>query len=156
MTCDHSRGQPMIISRGRSLRPQAGMALLEVLVAVGLLAIGALAVLVVNGSLIAASTVGHQRAEAALLAQELIVMATTDPANAGCYANRGNTSCPSGVARSRLQDWQARVTDRIPGLLTDGAVAEYSADQTFVVTVQWRSARSAETRNLRLATHLGG
>jgi type IV pilus assembly protein PilV len=136
-------------------RQQSGMALLEVLVAVTLLAVGALGVLVVNGTLIAASTVGHQRAEAALLAQELIVMVTTDPAQAGCYATSGNTVCASSLARARRDDWQARVRARIPGALAEGVSADYAADQSFTVTLQWRSARSDQTRNLRLATHLG-
>ncbi len=134
---------------------QSGMALLEVLVSDSLLAVGALAVLVVNGALIAASTVGHQRAEAALLAQELIVMVTTDPAQAGCYATLGNTSCSSSLARQGREDWLTRVRARVPGVIAEGVSADYAADQTFTVTVQWRSARSDQTRNLRLATHLG-
>jgi Tfp pilus assembly protein PilV len=142
-------------ARSRPRSVQAGLALLEVLISVTLLAIGALAVLVVNGSLIAASTVGHQRAEAALLAQELIVMATTDPTQAGCYATVGQTACASSLARQGLENWQARVRARIPGVLAEGVSSEYAADQTFTVTVQWRSARSDQTRNLRLATHLG-
>lgn len=144
--------------RDRLRRPPSlarGSALLEVLISVGLLAVGAMAVLLVNSTLIASSTVGYQRAEAALLAQELVVMASTDPGNAGCYATSGSTACSSEVASQRREEWQARVANRLPGLLSDGVVAQYDSDQTFMVTLQWRSARASEIRNLRLATHLG-
>ena len=153
-----SRGQCTRLGASRSVvLASAGFALLEVLISVGLLATGALAVLAVNSALIATATVSHQRAQASLLAQELVVMVTTDATQAGCYATIGNTTCPSTAARARLQDWQDRVQSSLPGVLADGGIsAEFGADRSFVVTVQWRSARSTETRNLRLATHLGG
>lgn len=141
----------------RAVVTQAGFALLEVLISVALLATGAMAVLAVNSTLISTATVSHQRAQASLLAQELVVMAATNAAQAGCYATTGNTTCTSTAAQAQLQDWQDRVQSSLPGVLPSGGIdVELGADRTFIVTVQWRSARSTETRNLRLATHLGG
>jgi len=136
-------------------RSAGGFALIETLVSSAVLGMGVIGLLFVNGFLIASATVGNQRLAASLLADELITMAQTDPANAGCFANTVTTTCTSPAAGQFLTDWSARVTASLPGASSLPPVVEMRVDRTFTVTLQWRQKDSGLTRNHRVATQIG-
>lgn len=141
--------------RPRSARASRGVALIEALVAVTVLAIGVLGTLYFQGFVMSSATVSSQRLEASLLADELIAMAHSDTANAGCYANTGVTACGSATAAAYMADWTARTLARLPGAASHLPVVNYAADRTFTVTLQWVQKDGAVVRNHTMATQIG-
>jgi type IV pilus assembly protein PilV len=136
--------------------PQQGFALVEALISVVVLAIGVMGLLYFQGFLISSATVGNQRVEASLLAEELVSMASADPINAGCYANSGVTTCASAGARDYLTAWVLRATARLPGADTLPPTAVLANDRTYTVTLQWKQKDGGTIRNHRVATQIGG
>lgn len=131
-----------------------GFALIEALVSIVVLAVGVVGLLITSGFLVTATTVSNQRLSAALLADELIAMAQADPANAGCYATSGVTTCASASAAQFRNAWVQRVQNELPGAVTLPPAVQWGVDRTFTVTVQWRQPDSGLTRNHRVATHI--
>ena len=133
---------------------QSGLALIESLVGVLVLAVGVLGALYFQGFMVAAATGSTQRIEASLLAEELVAMALSDAANAGCYALSGTTTCASPSASAYLSTWQARVMSSLPGADSLAPSVQFAADRTFTVTLQWRQKETGTVRNHTLATQI--
>ncbi len=136
--------------------PQQGFALVEALISVVVLAVGVMGLLFFQGFLISSATVGNQRVEASLLAEELVSMASADPINAGCYANSGVTTCASAGARDYLSAWELRAKARLPGAAALPPTAVLANDRTYTVTLQWMQKDGGTIRNHRVATQIGG
>lgn len=139
----------------RGARASRGVALIEALIALTVLAVGVLGTLYFQGFVMSSATVSSQRLEAALLADELIAMAHSDTANAGCYANAGVTACGSAAAAAYMADWTARALARLPGAASHLPVVNFAADRTFTVTLQWVQKDGAVVRNHTMATQIG-
>lgn len=135
-------------------RAQSGVALIEALISFLILAIGILGVLYFQAFLISSMTVNGQRAEATILADELISMAQTDPANAGCLANAGNLACGSANAAAFFQQWLARAAQRLPGAAQLAPIVTHDADRTFTVALRWRQKDGGIERNHLVRTQL--
>lgn len=151
-------------ARTRAARPpmpaaghgQRGVALIEALIGVAVLAIGVLGSLYFQGFMVSSNTVSGQRMEAAMLAQELIAMASSDADNVGCYATVGGGACGSPQATTYLLDWLARASARLPGAAANPPSVELLADGTYTVTLRWKQKDGGTIRNHRVATQIGG
>jgi type IV pilus assembly protein PilV len=155
MNCSPARPRPR---PARSTRPrrvdQSGLALVESLVGLLVLAVGVLGALYFQGFMVAAATGSTQRIEASLLAEELVAMAHSDAANAGCYALTSTAPCASPSASAYLSTWRARVMSSLPGADSLEPTVQFSADRTFTVTLQWRQKETGTVRNHTLATQI--
>lgn len=89
-------------------RPHGGFALIEILVAILLFALGVLALVGLQGSLTRAQTDAKVRTDAAALASELIGQMWGDLTNLSAYSG---DSC---AAHPRCQAWQSKVATALP------------------------------------------
>lgn len=106
--------------------PARGFALLEVLVALIICAIGVLGVVGLQGAMTRAQTATGFRGDAAYLAQQLIGGMWVDRNNLAAYAT---ANC--GPA---CNDWRSRVASRLPG----GSATVTVDTTTGVVTIEIR------------------
>ncbi len=150
------RGRPARRAAGAVPAAQRGVALIEALIGLMVLAIGVLGSLYFQGFMVSSNTVSTQRMEAAMLAQELIAMASSDVDNVGCYATAGGGGCGSAQAGTYLADWLARATARLPGASANPPTAVLQADGVYTVTLFWIQKDGGTTRNHRVATQIGG
>lgn len=137
-------------------RLQRGVALIEALIGLMVLAVGVLGSLYFQGFMVSSNTVSLQRMEAAMLAQELIAMASSDPANVDCYATGGGGGCASGQASAYFADWLGRVATQLPGAAANPPTAVLQAGGVYTVTLFWIQKDGGITRNHRVATQIGG
>jgi type IV pilus assembly protein PilV len=89
-------------------RRLGGVALIEILVAILLFALGVLALVGLQGSLTRAQTAAKVRTDAAALASEVIGQMWGDLANLSAYSG---TSCAS---HARCKEWQNKVATALP------------------------------------------
>nr|WP_314539578.1 prepilin-type N-terminal cleavage/methylation domain-containing protein [uncultured Massilia sp.] len=117
-------------------RAQQGIALVEVLVAAVLLAIGVLGALGLQARSQGALADAGMRAEAVIAANKLLGIMALDQANLAAYA-----LAPGGQPDERLQAWYAETRSRehIPGAAVEVEVApDAAAGRTEVsVTISW-------------------
>jgi type IV pilus assembly protein PilV len=110
------------------VRPVRGFMLLEALVALLIFAFGVLGIVGLQASMTKAQTQSKSRADASLLAQQVIGAMWVDSANLPNYAS---ASC-AGYAR--CNDWMTRVGGLLPNAVT--AIAFPTATEV-QVTIQW-------------------
>jgi type IV pilus assembly protein PilV len=120
----------------RTQRTQRGIALVEVLVAAVLLAIGVLGALGLQARSQGALADAGMRAEAVIAANKLLGIMALDQANLAAYA-----IAPGEVPDERLAGWYAETRSRahIPGAQVQVTVApDAGANRTEVaVTISW-------------------
>ena len=113
------------------LKRQRGATMLEILVAVLVLAIGILALVGLQAKAITSTSDAKYRVEAATYADELIGMMWADRTNRASYAT---FSDPSGVA----QAWRTRVMNGLPGAGVPVITMTGTATDALVsVTLTW-------------------
>lgn len=124
------KGPTMTPSRSPHPRARAqGFALIEILVAVLLFALGVLALVGLQGSLTRAQTDAKVRTDAAALASEAIGQMWADTTNLSLYTS---TSCAS---HPRCKAWQEKVAASLPSGNSTITVTASSGDVE--VSVQW-------------------
>ena len=106
-----------------------GVALIEVLVAMLIFMLGVLGLVGLQGSMTRAQTESKVRADAALLAGELIGRMWSDLTNMATYSGSG---CAS---QARCKEWQSKVASSLPG--GTGAVTVDASTGDVAVTVTW-------------------
>jgi type IV pilus assembly protein PilV len=124
---------------------QAGMSLIEVLVATVIFAIGILGLLSANATAFSAYSDAKFRVDAALLADRLISEAWVDRANLAAYAYGGSAS---GTTSTRISPWLGELQRLLPG--ADAVVA--IAGTSINVTVSWQTPNGDRHQHVTVAT----
>ena len=128
--------------RGRG--QQAGVMLLEALIAILIFSVGILAIVGMQATAIQDMGEAKYRTEAAFLANRIVAemwgSMGTNPAqvqaNLGAYAYAGSGTPPPMIA-----DWVGTVQDRLPGANDFPPIIAVGAANDVTVTVRWRAAR---------------
>ena len=125
---------------GARPRRQAGLSLVEVLVALVLLSIGLLGLAGLQASGMRVGQGSIHRSQAAQLAHDMLERLRANVAHAGAYNLDLNDAAPdcSGVAACDLRDWRLRLQALPAGT---GAVTVSGSQAT--VLVQWDDSRGA-------------
>ncbi len=142
-------GAPAVGSK-RCVRGQTGLALIEAMVAVLIFAIGLLSALKLQADSTTRSTDALYRAEATMLAHEIIGTIWTDRANISSYAHNpsGGTECAptaSASANANVLRWLGEFTTAgngryLPGATSSNQQITVDASTPPIVTVKicWR------------------
>ena len=126
--------------------PQRGFMLLEVLVAIVILALGVLGAVGLQARATAALSNAGARADATIAAEKLVGMMWTDQANLASYAYN---SAGGGGVPVALTDWVQETQAQLPNatfLITVTPAAAPSTASQVSVTLGW-TRRSGETAN---------
>ncbi len=125
---------------GARSRQQAGLSLIEVLVAVVLLSVGLLGLAGLQASGMRVGQSSIHRSQAAQLAHDMIERMRANVANAGAYDLALGDAAPAcaNVAACDLRDWRLRLQSLPAGT---GAVTVSGPQAT--VLVQWDDSRGA-------------
>jgi len=121
-------------------RRQAGLSLIEVLVAVVLLSIGLLGLAGLQASGMRVGQSSIHRSQAAQLAHDMIERMRADVAHAGAYELELGAAAPpcASVASCALLDWRLRLR-----VMPAGTGAVTVNGQQVTVLVQWDDSRGA-------------
>lgn len=125
-----------------TVKRQAGVSLVEILVALVVLSVGLLGMANLQAAGLRANHNAYLRSQAVILAQDIAdrMRANRPPALAGDYdIALDATASGSGVAVDDLEDWKAALATRLPA--GDGAVAV--ANGVATVTIEWDDSRGA-------------
>lgn len=128
-------------------RQAAGFSLLEVLVALVIFSLGALALLRLQATAVRMSTDARQRTEAAFLADQLVArILVSDPATVADMSHRpvGDAPCTPSGARSThpaIVDWLQQVQAAFPRATVDEQQVTVTGTPPSILTVRlcWRS-----------------
>lgn len=132
-----------------TLRQQAGVALLEVMIAVILLGIGLLGAIGLQARSYSALADAGQRAEATIQADKLVAMINTDVANIGSYALAAN-----GTPAAALAPWVAETRTLIPGATAVVVVAQQGTRWRVDITIAWRRKQGSDTNTHRVTAYV--
>jgi len=126
-------------------RQQHGVLLLEGLVAILLFSFAVLALVGLQARMVSAQTDSKFRADAGLLANELLARMWSDtPTKTGVNTYNG-LAC---AANARCKDWQDKVASQLPN--GRGSVLVDATSQMVTVTVNWKQgSETAHTYSLR-------
>ena len=111
---------------------QAGVALIEVMVSILMLALGVLAIVGLQATMNANATDAKYRAEASFLADEVVGQMWVDQSNLGKYAIASG-SCTN--THAGCTNWLNKVSARLPG--GDATVVVNGFEVT--ITVTWKT-----------------
>ena len=135
-------------------RRQRGIAMLEALLAIVLLAIGVIGTIGLQARSVSALADAGQRAEAAIAANKLLGVMNTDFANLNGYK-----VVAGAVPPTRLSAWHAETLRLIPGAtiavnVTPAAAA--AAPATVDITISWQRTAGTPLNNHRIVSYLAG
>ena len=130
-------------------RRQAGVALLEVMIAVILLGIGLLGAIGLQARSYAALADAGQRAEATIQADKLLGMMNNDVANIAGYALAAD-----GQAGAAVAPWLAETRALIPGAAATVAVAQQGTRWRVDVTIAWRRKQGGDSNRHRVTAYV--
>jgi len=133
---------------------QRGIAMLEALLAIVILAIGVIGTVGLQARSVSALADAGQRAEAAIAANKLLGVMNTDFANLNGYKVAAGAQPPA-----RLAAWHAETVRLIPGAsivvgVTPPATA--AAPSTVDITISWQRTAGAPTNTHRIVSYLAG
>jgi type IV pilus assembly protein PilV len=114
---------------------QAGIMLLESLIAILIFSFGILAVVGMQANAVQDMSQAKYRSDAAFLANQLIADIWTNAKNADTYewTSTGNNAAPASIT-----DWIGRVNDTLPGAEDNPPSIEYDdASKELTVVVRW-------------------
>ncbi|MCD2519484.1 hypothetical protein LQ564_24575 [Massilia sp. G4R7] len=136
------------------MKAQQGIALLEALLAIVILAIGVIGTVGLQARSVSALADAGQRVEAAIAANKLLGVMNTDFANLNGYTVAAGAAPPA-----RLAAWHAETVRQIPGAsiavaVTPGAAA--AAPATVDITISWRRKADTPTNSHRIVSYLAG
>lgn len=133
----------------RRYRRQAGVALLEVMIAVILLGIGLLGAIGLQARSYAALADAGQRAEATIQADKLLGMMNNDVANIAAYA-----LAPDGAATAAVAPWLAETRALIPGASATVVVARQGQRWRVDVTIAWRRKQGGDPNRHQVTAYV--
>lgn len=136
-------------STPRRTRRQAGVALLEVMIAVILLGIGLLGAIGLQARSYAALSEAGQRAEATIQADKLVAMINNDVANIGLYALAPNTTPGAAIA-----PWLAETRALIPGAAATVVPVQQGTRWRVDLTITWRRKQGADQNTHRVTAYV--
>lgn len=137
---------------------QAGVSLLEALIAILLFSFGILGIIALQASSIVAVGDSNARAQAALLGEQILGRMWTDSAQLNAYAlNTISNSCGVGSNASTnpsVTAWLADLALALPmtGSLRQGI--EISQDRVVTVVVCWQGPKDIEPHRFTIATQI--
>jgi type IV pilus assembly protein PilV len=134
------------------LRTQCGVALIDALIAMVILAFGLLGVASLQTRVTREATDGQTRVLAARMGDELLSLALVDRASAPCYVlPTAAAGCTSTVAREAATTWLAEALAAMPPDST--ATSELTdSNQRLTVTITWTDRAAGETRTVGMTT----
>lgn len=137
----------------RARRVQRGIALLESLLAILLLAIGLIGTIGLQARSVAALADAGMRAEAAIAANKLLGIMHTDIANVSSYRMSAGATPPA-----RLVQWHRETTRLIPGAsVAVGVTPSVGAAPAVVnIEISWRRKASTPLNTHRLTSYVAG
>lgn len=140
MTARPSTGNCHAFDAAAASRRQAGLGMIEVLVALVLLSVGLLGLAGLQATAMRVGLGSVQRSQAAQLAQDIIERMRANVANAGAYNLALGDAPPScaGLAACDLRDWRLRLQ-----VLPAGTGEVKVNGSQAVVIVQWDDSRGA-------------
>jgi type IV pilus assembly protein PilV len=130
-------------------RRQQGMALIESIVAVVLLAVGLLGAIGLQARTTSALADTAMRAEATIAADKLLGMMAVDLPNAGDYA-----LASGATPTARLQPWYDETRGRIPNAQIVVAVAPATGRTRVSITIAWTRKTGAAQNAHRVVSYL--
>lgn len=132
---------------------QSGTSLLEALVAMVIFTIAALGVLALQASMMRHNMNAQVRTQASFLAEQLIGLATADPANIACYTVGVAGTCTSAGAAAMVADWQDSVQQWLPESSSYQPAATFDpATGRFQLTLSWKRQSETVVNNLVFET----
>lgn len=152
MTPRHHGGHPLRRLAPRlPARAQRGIAMIEALVAVLLLAIGLIGTLGMQVNSQKALNEAGMRAEATIAANELIGVMNADLDNLDAYA-----LAKGGQPGDEIKAWHKALVDRLPNAGVEIAVAPVDdTERTEVaIDISWQRDTEGETNRHRILTYL--
>jgi type IV pilus assembly protein PilV len=132
-----------------TMRRQAGVALLEVMIAVILLGIGLLGAIGLQARSYSALADAWQRAEATIQADKLVAMINNDVANIGSYALAANATPAAALA-----PWLAETRTLIPGAAAVVTVAQQGARWRVDIAITWRRKQGSDTNTHQVTAYV--
>jgi type IV pilus assembly protein PilV len=144
-----------------SLLPQSGVTLVEALISILVFSFGILGLISLQANAIAFSDDAKQRADAALLVNQLIgrlaVASPTLAANFAHLPDSGAAVCtPAGAASTEpaVVEWLAEVSDKLPGADSNQQKIEVDAvNDVVTITICWQS-RTGTQHNHTVTTQM--
>lgn len=119
----------------RPKKTERGAALIEVLVGILIFSIGVLGLIGLQTAMTRAQTTAKMRADATLVANEVIGTMWADRANIAKYTNTGgSTTCSS---TPRCDDWVKKVQSTLPGGVANITT---TANGTVTLSVSWNTS----------------
>jgi type IV pilus assembly protein PilV len=119
---------------------QAGVMLLEALIALLIFSLGILAIVGMQATAIQDLGEAKYRSDAAFLANQVIADMWSNSPQLNTYAWGG-----SGSAPAQIQDWVTTVYSRLPGAANFPPTIAVGANNMVTVTVRWQQARDKST-----------
>ena len=137
--------KPSQVRRARLPRPlraahQAGVMLLEALIALLIFSLGILAIVGMQATAIQDLGEAKYRSDAAFLANQVLADMWSNSSQLNTYAWGG-----SGSAPAQIQSWVDTVYGRLPGATNFPPTITVAANNMVTVTVRWQQARDKST-----------
>jgi type IV pilus assembly protein PilV len=147
--------RPSALRMARALkRPVRGIALIEALVAIVILALGLLGTVGLQARSYSALADTGIRAEATMAAEKLIGLMTTDQANLSGYALATGAT---PAASSRLKPWYDETRAHIPGAVIQiqvGAAPAPASGNQVSVTIGWTRRAGTAPNQYRVTAYI--
>lgn len=118
---------------------QAGVALLEALIAILIIAFGVLGIIGLQANAISFVSDARQRVDAAAMAERLIAEMWVNPINLASYAWDGAGAPPAVLTTPPPgggEDWLTSV-GKLPGASTNQPTITIGADNLVTITIRW-------------------
>jgi type IV pilus assembly protein PilV len=133
-------------------RAQQGIALVEALVAVALLAIGLVGMLGLQARSVSALEDSAMRTEATLAAESLLGIMSTDQANLSAYA-----VAEGAAPGAQLRPWHDATKARIPSAVIGVTVTPSAATGTRVdIRIAWTRKTGTSANQHRITSYIAG
>lgn len=132
----------------RSHRRQAGVGLIDALIAMAVLAFGLLALVGMQSRLIAQSTEAQARLLGTQVAEELMSLVVVDAPNAACYTD-AQTGCASAAATTQFTEWKAAAAERLTG---NSSITSVSNGSQLTLSLNWRGKSSQDLHTYTAVT----
>lgn len=142
----HSAPKPVLGPPASGRSGHAGVTLIEVLVAIVILSIGILGVASLQGNALKANHSAYMRAQASILAHEMLDVMRADRIAARQQAYDGSFNAPP-TATGELPDdelnrWVTRLQDTLPA--SSGQIETISGTGEVTISVTWDDSRGEE------------
>jgi type IV pilus assembly protein PilV len=119
---------------------QAGVMLLEALIALLIFSLGILAIVGMQATAIQDMGEAKYRSDAAFLANQVLADMWSNSAQLNTYAWGG-----AGAPPAQIQNWVSTVYNRLPGSSDFPPIITVGANNTVTVTVRWQQGRDRST-----------